>query len=124
MKNKYMEHISKSLLPVNKTYEGLGTNGEHAHTVENPWGLHFHADGTLGGSHVHMPVNPMGVHTHGISPLRGGGHLHGEEATQADLNPNGSHAHANDEDTKKKITPKNSGLSQQDLASIIFSKGE
>ncbi len=119
-----MEHISEALLPVNKTHQGLGTNGEHAHTVENPWGLHFHADGTLGGSHLHIPENPMGVHTHGISPLRGGGHLHDEAATRADLNPDGSHVHANDEDTKKKITPKNNGLSQQDLASIIFPKGE
>jgi len=128
MANRYMEYFSEALLPVDKTHDGLGPGGEHAHSVENPWGLHFHADGTLGGAHLHIPDNPMGLHGHGVSPLRGGGHLHGHEAAISHLNPDGSHGHVTDDDTMNKVTDKSTPIpvvTDQDrspLAKLILDK--
>lgn len=129
MSNRYLEMAT---LVIDKNDSNLGTEGQHAHTVENPWGLHFHADGTLGGSHLHEPGNALGLHTHGTNPLRSGGHLHSSEAARSDFPVDGSHSHFNDEDARDKLSDKNEAVpvntdvdvnpKQTLLASIVFPK--
>ncbi len=131
MRNRYLEMAT---LVVDKNDDNLGVEGQHQHTVENPWGLHFHADGTLGGSHLHDPCNPLGLHTHGTSRLRAGGHMHGSEAARDNFSVDGAHDHFSDEDAKNKVsdkkesTPVNTDVDvnpkQSLLASIVFPKTE
>ena len=131
MSNRYLD---MAVLVVNKDNENLGPEGQHQHTVENPWGLHHHKDGTLGGTHLHDPDNPLGLHTHGTSRLRAGGHMHGSEAVRDNFPVDGAHDHFSDKDAKDKVSDKKESIpvnidldvnpKQSLLASIVFPKPE
>jgi hypothetical protein len=107
MKDRYTEHISQGLNVVEKDNPNLGVEGQHEHTIANPYGLHFHADGTLGGMHIHTDQNPLGVHSHGTNPVLTGGHYHTVQAA-GNLPADGSHGHLDDDspELKEKISPK------------------
>lgn len=96
MKDKYTKYI-EGLNVVEKDDPNLGSEGQHEHTMANPYGLHFHGDGTLGGMHIHTDQNLLGVHTDGINRVvLSGGHYHTVKAA-GNLPADGSHDHLNDD---------------------------